>query len=113
MGLQALKKSASAGSAVALLASALSGCAYHTVLGSFDHTREVCEIHDRSDRCYYVVSPSTTEPNDPSALILMLHPALAPAGTTEWFTGFAEEAIERGDVVIYPSGIGRSWNDGR
>lgn len=107
-----IKKSAAAFSA-ALLSSAIAGCAYHTVLGSFDHTREVCEIHDRSDRCYYVVSPSTTEPNDPSALILMLHPALAPPGLTEWITGFAEEAVARGDVVIYPSGIGRSWNDGR
>lgn len=95
-----------------------SSCAYNTVLGSFEHTSVTCSVYDRSDRCYYLVVPDQSvspsqAPKPNTALILMLHPALAPPGTTEWLTGFAKQAVAQGHVVIYPEGLGRSWNDGR
>jgi polyhydroxybutyrate depolymerase len=48
-------------------------------------------------------------------LILVLHGGGGSGGGMEWLTerGFNRLADQHGAVIVYPDGIGKSWNDGR
>jgi poly(3-hydroxybutyrate) depolymerase len=102
------------------------GCATVTILGDFRHTSYHCSEFGDLERCFYLVTPDR-QPESPisrvshtlapqprsDTAILLLHPALATPGMFEWLTGFGKDAVYRGHTVVYPIGIGNSWNDGR
>ncbi len=51
----------------------------------------------------------------PLPVVLVLHGAGGTGGGMEWLTGggFDRIADRDGAIVVYPDGIGHSWNDGR
>jgi polyhydroxybutyrate depolymerase len=69
--------------------------------------------HDRLDRLFRVYEPSGHD--GPLPLLFVLHGGGGSAGNMEWLTENAFERIADRDgvLVVYPEGIGNSWNDGR
>ncbi len=62
------------------------------------------------ERTYYVLFPANR--TGPLPLVLALHGYTQSAGLLEYQTGLDDEATARGFVLVYPEGIGRSWNAG-
>lgn len=62
----------------------------------------------RSYRAYHPAS-ATARP----ALVMMLHGGFGTAQGSEDAYGWDAAAAQHGFVVVYPEGIGRSWNGGR
>jgi polyhydroxybutyrate depolymerase len=69
--------------------------------------------HDGLERAFRVYLPSGHD--DPLPILLVLHGGGGSAGNMEWLTQNAFERIADRDgvLVVYPEGIGNSWNDGR
>lgn len=68
--------------------------------------------HDGLDRMFRVYAPAGHD--GPLPLLFVLHGG-GSAGNMEWLTENAFERIADRDgvLVVYPEGIGNSWNDGR
>src|SRR3974390_3237775 len=64
-------------------------------------------------RTYRLYVPA--RPRDPSPMILVLHGGGGSGGGQELMMRqrFNRIADREGVIVVYPDGIGRSWNDGR
>lgn len=77
--------------------------------GDFKNARYDCMEWQGVQRCYYVVPPQGA----PKRFILALHPAFTPVKLAEEMSGLAGKAVRRGDLVVYPEGVDRHWNDGR
>lgn len=69
--------------------------------------------HDGLERHLRVYRPDGHD--GPLPLLLVLHGGGGSAGNMEWLTanGFDRIADRDGLLVVYPEGIGNSWNDGR
>ena len=70
-------------------------------------------IHDDLERGLRVYRPEGH--GGPLPLLFVLHGGGGSAGNMEWLTQNAFERIADRDgvLVVYPEGIGNSWNDGR
>ena len=66
---------------------------------------------ERTMRIYAPAGAST----GPVPLVLVLHGSGGDGGGMEWVSerGFNRIADREGAVIVYPDGIGKSWNDGR
>lgn len=62
------------------------------------------------NRTYLIVRPARTPANP--ALVMVLHGGYGTAKAAEEAYGWDALAARRGFVVVYPQGIGRSWNGG-
>lgn len=67
------------------------------------------------ERTYVLHLPRARDPKKPAPLVLALH---GGSGTGEGFPrlthhGFDDLADRDGWIVVYPDGVGKSWNDGR
>jgi polyhydroxybutyrate depolymerase len=69
--------------------------------------------HDGLERAFRVYPPVGRD--GPLPLLFVLHGGGGSAGNMEWLTANAFERIADRDgvLVVYPEGIGNSWNDGR
>ena len=65
------------------------------------------------ERTLYIYEPAPKHPA--GALLFVLHGGGGSAAGMEWVTkrGFNGLADRDGAVIVYPDGIGKSWNDGR
>jgi polyhydroxybutyrate depolymerase len=63
------------------------------------------------ERSYVLYIPANLDREKPIPLVLAFHGRLGTGQLMEQMTGFSEIA-ERGFIVAYPDGIGRSWNAG-
>jgi polyhydroxybutyrate depolymerase len=66
---------------------------------------------DGLERTYRVYVPESLTPG-PSALVVMLHGGFGSARQAELAYGWDTQAEESGLIVVYPEGVGRSWNGG-
>jgi polyhydroxybutyrate depolymerase len=64
------------------------------------------------DRTYRVYRPASLTATQSTPLVMVLHGRGGTAQGMENATGFDHEADLRGLVVVYPQGVGRSWNAG-
>jgi polyhydroxybutyrate depolymerase len=69
--------------------------------------------HDELERVLRIYAPA--DHDGPLPLLFVLHGGGSSAGNMEWLTENAFERIADRDgvLVVYPEGIGNSWNDGR
>lgn len=69
--------------------------------------------HGGVQRTFRVYAPPTRK--GPTPLVMVLHGGGGSGGNMEWLTkrGFNRIADRDGAVIVYPDGIGKSWNDGR
>jgi polyhydroxybutyrate depolymerase len=51
-------------------------------------------------------------PKGPMPLVLNLHGLVEPASLQEWYSQMDEPARTRGMALVYPQGVGTSWNAG-
>ncbi len=63
-------------------------------------------------RAYVIVRAANIDPARPAALVIALHGYTLTPAWMESNTGFDDEAISGGFVVVYPQGINNSWNAG-
>lgn len=63
------------------------------------------------ERSYLLHVPANYNAEKPIPLVLAFHGRLGTGRLTERLTGFSRLA-DRGFIVVYPNGIGRSWNAG-
>ena len=75
--------------------------------GSSSHTI----TFDGVQREYRVYVPRTLTPG-PSTLVVMLHGGFGSAEQAELAYGWDKQAEQSGLIVVYPDGVGRSWNAG-
>jgi polyhydroxybutyrate depolymerase len=66
---------------------------------------------DGLERTYRVYVPDSLTPG-PSTLVVMLHGGFGSAQQAELAYGWDAQAEESGLIVVYPEGVGRSWNGG-
>ena len=64
-------------------------------------------------REYWLHVPKSDDGKTPAALVVVLHGGLGTAVGIEPLTGFTPLAEREGFVVVYPQGVGKSWDDGR
>lgn len=64
------------------------------------------------NRSYFVHVPTAYDGSKPLAVIIALHGLTDDAGKMEKLTGFDSLADKNGFLVVYPDGIGGSWNAG-
>jgi polyhydroxybutyrate depolymerase len=69
--------------------------------------------HGELTRTYRIHIPPSYAPSDPPPLILAFHGGGGRGRGTERLTGLSELSDREGFVVVYPDGVGRTWNDGR
>ncbi len=69
--------------------------------------------HGSLQREYRVYVPQGVVPDRPIPVVFVYHGGSATAWGTMRLVGFNALADEHGFIVVYPQGIGRSWNDGR
>src|ERR1043165_9494357 len=69
--------------------------------------------HGGVPRTFRGYAPSAQK--GPVPLVMVLHGGGGSGGNMEWLTkrGFNRIADRDGAVIVYPDGIGKSWNDGR
>lgn len=75
--------------------------------GSSSHTI----VFDGVERDYRVYVPRSLT-SGPSTLVVMLHGGFGSAEQAELAYGWDAQAERSGLIVVYPDGIGRSWNAG-
>lgn len=77
------------------------------------HYREL--THDGITRHFYLYSPGKKKIKGNAPVIVVLHGGGGTARGMIRFTGqsFNRLADDHGLFIIYPQGVGRSWNDGR
>ncbi len=64
-------------------------------------------------RTYLLHVPPGDDPAAPWPLVLALHGGGGQGRGMPLLTGLSRLADRRGFLVVYPDGVGRSWNDGR
>jgi polyhydroxybutyrate depolymerase len=79
-------------------------------LGSGQH--DLSLQHGGHDRSYKVYVPPSYDPATPTPLVVNMHGYLTSAATQIAFSQMNDHADEAGYIVIYPQGIGNSWNGG-
>jgi len=62
-------------------------------------------------RRFRLVVPESAQPG-PAPLVLNLHGLVENVKLHEWYTAMDEAAGARGMIVVYPQGLGNSWNAG-
>jgi polyhydroxybutyrate depolymerase len=62
-------------------------------------------------RRFRLVVPASAQPG-PAPLVLNIHGLVEYPKLHEWYTAMDEAASARGMVVVYPAGLGNSWNAG-
>ena len=62
-------------------------------------------------RRFRLVVPKSAQPG-PAPLVLNIHGLVENPKVHEWYTAMDEAAAKRGMVVVYPEGLGNSWNAG-
>ena len=67
---------------------------------------------DGTNRTYAVYLPASFQPDEPTPLLLALHGYTQNGATMMAFSGFNAIADTGNFVVVYPDGIGNSWNVG-
>ncbi|HZQ50078.1 MAG TPA: PHB depolymerase family esterase [Candidatus Dormibacteraeota bacterium] len=67
---------------------------------------------DGLDRSYLLWRPAGLARSSPVPLVIAMHGYTSSAAQMESMTRFDEVAIEFGFVVVYPQGLGRSWDAG-
>ena len=65
------------------------------------------------NRTYYLHVPAKLPTDKPAPLVLMFHGGGGMPAFAERESKFSELADREGFLVVYPEGIGKSWNDGR
>jgi polyhydroxybutyrate depolymerase len=68
--------------------------------------------YDGEKRTYNIHVPASYDPSISYPLLVVLHAWGENAFFIEKRTGFSEKADEEGFIVVYPDGLGRSWNAG-
>ena len=63
-------------------------------------------------RTYRVYRPATADRSRPVPLVLVLHGGLGTGAQAEQAYGWDAEADRGGFVVVYPDGVGHTWNAG-
>lgn len=69
--------------------------------------------HGGLSRTLLVHKPSGPKRGGRASLIIALHGGGGTGRGMEMITGLSALADQEGFVVVYPDGVGRSWNDGR
>jgi polyhydroxybutyrate depolymerase len=64
------------------------------------------------DRTYRIYRPASLAANRPTPLVMVLHGRGGTGLGAENKTGFDHEADARGLLIVYPVGVGQSWNAG-
>ncbi len=77
--------------------------------GTYNWTLE----HDELTRSYRVNIPPSYTPTKPPALILAFHGGGGRGLGAEILSGLTPLSDQEGFIVVYPDGVGRTWNDGR
>jgi polyhydroxybutyrate depolymerase len=67
---------------------------------------------DGRTRNYTVFVPASYDGSTPTSLVFNFHGFSSNAAQQVFFSDFNVEAEERGVVVVYPNGVGSSWNAG-
>jgi polyhydroxybutyrate depolymerase len=67
---------------------------------------------DGVTRTYVVRVPTGCDPADPFALVFDFHALFANTTLQSNRSGFREKADEEGFVIVWPQGVGNSWNAG-
>lgn len=67
---------------------------------------------DGIDRTYRIYRPANLDRERAVPLVVMLHGGFGTAEQAERDYGWDAQASRRGFVVVYPNGIGRTWNAG-
>lgn len=65
------------------------------------------------ERTYLLHVPPSYSGKDPAPLVIFFHGGGGTAASSEKFAGFGPLSDREGFLVVYPDGVGRSWNDGR
>lgn len=76
--------------------------------GSFDRSIQFGGLK----RTYRVYLPSSYDGRQPVALVLAFHGRIGTGRSQERLSHLTEVADRRGFILVYPDGIGRSWNAG-
>ena len=63
-------------------------------------------------RRFHLRLPAAGAPGRPAPLVLNFHGLYQPAPLEELLSGMTPKAGERGWIVVYPLGVGASWNAG-
>ncbi len=64
------------------------------------------------ERDYILHRPAVSGPNHPIPLVVVLHGGLGSAAQAERHYGWDALADAKGFAVLYPDGVGRTWNAG-
>jgi polyhydroxybutyrate depolymerase len=67
---------------------------------------------DGMERSYLVHIPPQYNNSTPMPLVIVLHGGGGSAENIEKVTGFSQKADEEGFIVVYPQGVGGTWNAG-
>ncbi|MHB8068891.1 MAG: extracellular catalytic domain type 1 short-chain-length polyhydroxyalkanoate depolymerase [Desulfobaccales bacterium] len=67
---------------------------------------------DNLRRSYLLHIPRTYDSRQPAPLVLAFHGRLGTGKQMEKFTNLSDLANQQGFIVVYPNGVGRSWNAG-
>jgi polyhydroxybutyrate depolymerase len=86
-------------------------CPATTTPASSGETRATLQ-HDGRMRAYVTYIPSGYDPARPWPLVLNFHGATMTAEQQRDFSGMNAAADAKGFVVVYPQGVGNSWNAG-
>lgn len=65
------------------------------------------------DREYIIHFPENYSSDNSYPLVIALHGGFGKAENMENYTGLSDEADKEEFLVVYPQGVGRSWNAGR
>ncbi len=79
-------------------------------MGAGDHQGELKV--DNIRRSYLLHIPRTYDSRQPTPLILAFHGRLGTGKKMEKLTNLSDLADKQGFIVVYPNGVGRSWNAG-
>jgi len=77
------------------------------------NTRTGALTHSGRDRDFLVHVPPSYSAAEATPLVIALHGGTGTAGRTEWMSGLSGVSDKEGFIVVYPNGVGRTWNDGR
>lgn len=69
-------------------------------------------MYDGILRTYILHLPPGYNSSVPTPLVLNLHGLTSDAQQQLFYTGFNTEADAQGYIVVYPNGVGNSWNSG-
>ena len=69
-------------------------------------------FYDGQKREYIIHIPDDLPPAEDVPVVIALHPLNNTASSFESYTKFSDKADQEGFIVVYPQGIGNSWNAG-